>query len=458
MIDGKPRLEPTGDWEVTLVALADIHPSPWNPRTITTEDFETLCRSLEAWPQFLMERPAIVQASTGDITGGNMRYRGMVRLASSGGRYPTIYRLPDGRPGMPARIREMDDATAKAFALIDNNVLGDYQPEETGALLHQLQGVGIDPESLAFRPVDLDEYLESSGGGRGEVGGDADDDAIPEPPAEAITRTGDLWHLGPHRLLCGDAASPADLARLVGATPAALVVTSPPYNQEIDTFRPSGMQRENPAFVRRMAGAYHDTLPEEEYRAEQVRILDGLWDATDEQASLFYNHKLRYRGMRMLSPLEWLQQTRWARRQEIIWDRGGGITLNARMFVPMDERIYWLYKGTDFRFANTTEVKAWGTIWSIPPRNELQVGAPFPNALAERCILAASAEGDGVLDPFSGTGTVLVMAARNDRVGLALDREPTYCDVTLRRWARATGGDPVREGDGLRWSEVDRGE
>lgn len=455
-VEQRAGLAATGDWEVRLVALGDIHPSPWNPRSITQEDFEALVRSLEHWPRFLLERPCIVQASTGDIAGGNMRYRGMARLASQGGRYPSLYRLPDGRPGVPARVRDMTDAEARAFALIDNNLLGEYQPEETGAILQELRDVGIDPETLAFKAVDLEEFLEAAGGGSGRehVEFDADTDPIPEPPAEPITRPGDVWHLGAHRLACGDAGRRADLDRLLGGVRPQLVVTSPPYNQEIDGFRPSGMQRENPAFVRRMAAAYPDTLPEEEYQAEQVRILDLLWDVTDPLASLFYNHKLRYRKMRMLSPLEWLLRTRWERRQEVIWDRKSSITLNARMFVPCDERLYWLFKGQDFTFADTTEIKSWGTVWDIPPRNELQVGAPFPNALAERCVLACSAPGDAVLDPFAGTGTVLMAADRHDRVGYALERDPAYCDVILARWTRATGGTAVRPADGRAWEDV----
>jgi len=219
-----------------------------------------------------------------------------------------------------------------------------------------------------------------------------------------------------------------------------MVFTSPQYNQSLDSFKPSGMQKENPGWVEKMGGAYFDSKPEPEYQAEQCSLLELIASITTPDASVFYNHKHRYRDKEVLSPLRWLWKSSWKLRQEIIWDRAGSVTLNARMFMPVDERIYWLTKGEKFYFDDQTEIKSWGSVWRIAPKNEIKgVSAPFPNELPERGIRACSKSGDLIFEPYCGTGTSLVAAERLGRKCYATEINPAYCDVILARWEQFTG-------------------
>jgi DNA modification methylase len=123
-----------------------------------------------------------------------------------------------------------------------------------------------------------------------------------------------------------------------------LIVTSPPYNQGIEKFKPSGMHREGDWVSKVGRLAYSDSMPEQKYQEWQKSLLDIWHSIIRDGGSVFYNHKNRYREKRVVSPFEWLPG-KFNLRQEIIWRRPGSVTQNARMFLPCDERVFWLYKG-----------------------------------------------------------------------------------------------------------------
>jgi DNA modification methylase len=216
---------------------------------------------------------------------------------------------------------------------------------------------------------------------------------------------------------------------------ARLCVTSPPYNQNLETFTPSGMQRESPAFVHRMAGSYFDSIPEDEYRAQQVAMLELIASHMTADGSIFYNHKIRYRDKKIISPIEWLRDLSFPIRQEIIWDRGSSITLNARMFIPADERIYWLRVGNDFVFNDEVEIKSWSSVWNVAAVNDVKSSAAFATDIPVRCIRAASHPDDIVIEPYSGSGTTMVAAEQTGRVCYGMEIEPKYVAVALERMA-----------------------
>jgi DNA modification methylase len=335
---------------------------------------------------------------------------------------------------------DLDSDSGRSLAYLDNRVAELDLSWDVAELLAD-RDAGLDLAAVGFG---ADELAELMAGLDIPTGGLTDPDAVPGVPAEPVTRPGDLIVMGNHRLLCGDNTIVTNYDRLMGDDRARICVTSPPYNQEIDSFRPSGMQRENPAFVNRMASSYADTNPEDQYQREQVELLEMLATYLTRDGSIFYNHKIRYRGKRIISPLEWLLRLSFPVRQEIIWDRGSSITLNARMFIPADERIYWLRVGDDFLFNDTAEIKAYSTVWEIGAVNDVQVTAAFAREIPLRCIAAASLPGDIVLEPHAGSGTTLIAAEQLGRTCYGMEISPAYVDVCVRRWEGFTGKTAVR--------------
>jgi DNA modification methylase len=254
---------------------------------------------------------------------------------------------------------------------------------------------------------------------------------------------GQLWQLGTHRLLCGDSTDAACVARVLAGGKPVLLVTSPPYNQGIDTFKPSGMHKEGDWVAKVGRLAYADSIPESEYQAQQ-RVLLELWHAVlADGASVFYNHKNRYRDKQVISPLVWLPGP-FRLRQEIVWSRPGSVTQNARMFLPSDERIYWLYKGADFYFDDTTEHKTWSTVWEIPLETNKDHAVGFPVLLPIRAISACSRAGDIVAEPYCGSGTTIIACEQIGRQCRAIELDPGYVAVALERFRMATGQTAVR--------------
>jgi hypothetical protein len=221
----------------------------------------------------------------------------------------------------------------------------------------------------------------------------------------------------------------------------------------VDGFKPSGMHKEH-GWVRKVGTlAYADNLPERDYQDQQRDLLALWFSVMRDGASLFYNHKNRYRDKRVVSPTQWLPGP-FVLRQEIIWRRPGSVTQNARMFMPCDERIFWLYKGDDFTFNDTTEIKTWSSVWDIAPKPNLDHAVAFPVELPNRCIRAASMPDDLVFDPFSGSGTTIVAAEMTGRSCHAIEISPAYIDVACKRLQDFTGNAATLDGDGRTFAEI----
>ena len=241
--------------------------------------------------------------------------------------------------------------------------------------------------------------------------------------------------IGNATLYLGDCLELLDAVRDV-----ALVVTSPPYNQlgsmpSVGT----GMWAKShggAGFLREWAKSpYDDSMDESQYQAWQVSLFGRISaECCTPTASLFYNHQVRWRDRECIHPVQWFIPAGWGLRQEIIWDRAGGMMLNARMFVRVDERILWFVKGQTWTW-NQDQVGA-GTIWKIA-RSQTQQGkqhpVAFPVKIPTRCIAAASAANDTVFDPFMGSGTTGVACANMGRKFIGIEMDPKYFDIACTR-------------------------
>jgi DNA modification methylase len=123
------------------------------------------------------------------------------------------------------------------------------------------------------------------------------------------------------------------------------------------------------------------------------------------------------------------------------------------MFLPSDERIYWLYKGGDFVFIDETDIKSWSTVWDIGLETNKSHAVAYPLALPLRCIRACSIPDDAVFDPFVGSGTTLIACEKTHRSCHGIEIDPTYVDVAVQRWQAFTGEQATLE-DGRSFAEV----
>ena len=211
------------------------------------------------------------------------------------------------------------------------------------------------------------------------------------------------------------------------------VITSPPYNTlggiPATASGIWGQSGGGLGFVNALRdNGYSDDLPEHEYVAWQIAVFSSI--NVNENASLFYNHQLRWRDKVLLHPVEWFKPFGWNLRQEIIWDRSGGMMFNARMFCRFDERILWFVRDN---WKWNQELVGIGTIWRIPMEQNKEHPVAFPNEIPIRCMSATTDNNDVVLDPFMGSGTTGVACANLGRRFLGIEIEPRYYEIACRR-------------------------
>lgn len=405
--------------EVFSVNIDSIHLDPSNVRRHPARNIDAIKASLARFGQ---QRPILIDVR-GVVRAGN----GTVEAARALG-WSEIRAVRTGLKG----------SEATAYAIADNRTaeLAEWEDVGLASTLQALRADDIDLDDIGFSPEEIDELLD-------RVADASDDEDSAEDPGAQVDRAnellakwgcavGQLWSIGEHRLLIGDTLDRDALGRLIGDDAPKLLVTSPPYNQKIEFMQGSGMYADSGWHAKLRNIGYEDSLPEDRYQEQQRDVLRIWHDHLAGSASVFYNHKNRYRDKVVISPLSWLPGP-FVFRQEIIWSRPGGMTHNSRMFLHSDERIYWLFKRPDFYFDDSTEVVSLSTVWRFNPEVSSDHPVAFPLELPSRCIRACSRRGDFVMDPYCGSGTTIVACERLGRRGLGLEIEPRFVAVALER-------------------------
>ena len=222
-----------------------------------------------------------------------------------------------------------------------------------------------------------------------------------------------------------------DLAKELDNNSINCTVTSPPYNK-------CGVG--GGLFRKIKYDTFDDTLPEEEYQMQQITLLNTLFDKTVEGGSLFYNHKVRYFEGGAISPWQWLTQTDWHIREEIIWARGSGPEISGYRFIQQDERIYWLCKGKKHPRL-PRECANYSSIWKFGADMKNDNPAPYPLQLPVRCIQSVLQTPGVVLDPYNGSGTTGVAAKLLGHDYIGFDVSQTYLDSAQERITTTTDRD-----------------
>jgi len=375
------------------VPLEALHPADWNPRTISTERFKNLCASIQADPDFLRLRPILARGD-GTIYAGNMRYRAAEHL-----KHPTVW----------AVIEDVPDKLARERAIRDNQQWGEWQDDELAELLAGLHEAGSALDILGLEQDDVDRLLESVG-----IGGEQlnDDDADLTPPADPITKPGDLWLLGDHRLLCGDATKADDVARLMNGERPDVLICDPPYGISLDT-----NYAEMPKTTRGFAPIHGD---HEAFDAGPVR---GWWADVAEQFWFGANYYARSLGDTEHGGA-WLV---WDKRVDENYDAGFGSGFELLWSQARRQqrilRFQWFQNHAD----------------DAQEAQSREHPTQKPTALYDHLLELSTSGGGLAVDPFLGSGTTLIAAEQLGRRCYALEIEPAYCDVSVRRWEHVTG-------------------
>jgi DNA modification methylase len=414
---------------VETVPLDSLHADPANVRRHPERNLAAIKASLARFGQ---QHPIIVDAD-GVVRAGNGRLEAARQLG-----WDTINVVRT----------DLEGSDATAFSIADNRTgeLAEWDDTALAETLRSLQSEDFDLAAIGYDAAEIDGLCERLGSEMLAGQEPAEDpgpqvDRAAELQAKWGTATGQLWVIPSkatpgkqHRLLCGDSTKAEDVARVMGGEKARLIITSPPYNQQLGSqSQPTGMHSDN-AWFHRLDSAYSDAMPEDEYQEWQVETMTLWFEHASDGAAFFYNHKHRYRDRRPIIPLSWIARTPWELRQEIIWDRRGGVAANAGMFIPGDERIYWLEKDGQHTWNGVGNNRT--TVWPISPQaNDGLHVCPYPMELVTIPVESVTDPGDSVADPFAGSGTTIVAAEQAGRLCRGIEIAPKYCGVILERLA-----------------------
>jgi site-specific DNA-methyltransferase (adenine-specific) len=410
--------------QIVWVPLNSVHLNPENPRH-NDPAVEPVMRSIA---RFGFRVPLVVNRRTGLIEAGNTRWKAAHRM---------------GLPEVPVIFADDDEVTALAFALADNRTaeIATWDEPALADLLRSLQEAGeldasgYSVEDLAALQAKL-EMEEASGR---EEAFDVDQAMAEAGQQQSPTRVqpGELWQLGRHRVLCGDATDPANWQRLMAGGMAQAIITDPPY--AINYLGGRAAQEERLGAKRRGAegqegDAYWDDLTDDEYRALLIASLGLAHQHSDDKAPLY----LWFASSHLRDVLGCLAECGWEERNLLVWVKNNGAGALFAQYKHWYEPCFYAFKkGHAPRWHGPTNER---TVWEHdkPTANDLHPTMK-PVALIERAIANATEPGQLLVDPFLGSGTAIIAAERTGRRCYGFDLDAGYCDVILSRWEQFTG-------------------
>jgi DNA modification methylase len=410
---------------IRRVPLDTLHVDPGNVRLHGDENMAAIRGSMARFGQ---AEPLVVQKSTSRVIGGNGR---LVAMQQLGWTECDIVEV------------DVDDRTARALSVALNRTaeLATWDTEALAKLLEQLraedalQGVGYDT-------ADIDELLAELEASTGEAR-DIDDPGPEEPPKQPVSRSGDLWILGDHRLLCGDSTQLNDVQRLIGSDQPALVATDPPFLVSYTGERPNDSGKDWTATYREIDIKDADAF----FRSVFTNILAVL--APHAAIYCWHAHKRQATISRIWAELGILDH------QQIVWVKPTAVF----------GRVFWHFRHEPCMMGWKQGEKpphdgvhehdsVWEVDWAGKQRvvgNEHPITKPVE--LFSRPMRKHTKLGDVVFEPFSGSGSQIIAAEELGRRCRAMEIQPAFVDVAIRRWQTATGKDAVLEGGGT-YAEV----
>lgn len=319
----------------------------------------------------------------------------------------------------------------KAANLAANKIQGEWDNEKLASVLTQLVEL---PEFqlTGFTDQEANLIIEAFP----DIESTQTEDIIPQRPTRATTRIGQLWKLGPHRLLCADATKPDSWERLLGDEKAALCITDPPYGEEYDVANKSEY---NPITGNRKPNRSRPKISGDESTEVALATLPELFSHLVENGVAYVTCATDL----AVDLIDWLRQHDIHYGTLMVWHKHFQV-VSWNRYHAEHELIVFCGKGSrPGKFARWFGPKNETTVWDIPldAHGERSHPTQKPVALYERAMVNSSAIGEIVVDPFAGSGPCLVAAEKHRRRAYLMEIDPCYCDVIVKRWMKLTGGE-----------------
>nr|WP_249200702.1 DNA methyltransferase [Thetidibacter halocola] len=391
--------------------VSDLVPYARNARTHSEAQVALIAGSIRA---FGFNNPVLVDGENGIIAGhGRVLAAQELGLAT----VPVI------------ELTHLTEAKKRAYILADNRLAeqAGWDRELLALELGDLADLDVDLGSLGFDGAELDALLSH---------GDNDprEEETPEPPAIPVSQPGDLWMLGPHRLLCGDATDKAAVTRLLNGVTPHLLVTDPPYGVDYD---PAWRNEAGAAKTKRTGKVMND------HRADWREA----WALFPGDVAYVWHGALN-----ATTVAESLVACGFDIRSQIIWAKER-LVLSRGHYHWQHEPAWYAVRGKGHWSGDRKQ----STLWTIPNRDQDATtvhGTQKPVECMRRPILNNSSPGQAIYEPFAGSGTTIIAAETTKRACLAMELDPAYVDVCVLRWQAFTGKQAVLDVSGRSFAEI----
>ena len=398
---------------------ADLLPADYNPRKDLKPgdaEYEKLKRSIE---QFGYVEPVIWNKATGRVVGGHQRLKVLIDM---------------GITEVECVVVEMDEEKEKALNIALNKISGDWDNDKLALLIADLQGADFDVSLTGFEPAEIDDLFKDT---LKEGVKEDDFDVGAELEKPTFSKTGDIWTLGRHRLICGDSTKAETFDLLMGSTKANLVITDPPYNvnYEGSAGKIKNDNMANEAFYQFLLDAFTNT---EKVMADDASIY--VFHADTE--GLNFRRAFADAGFYLSGCCIWKKQSLVLGRSPYQWQH--------------EPCLYgWKKNGKHQWYTGRKETTVWE--FDKPKKNgDHPTMKPIP--LLAYPIMNSTMSNAVVLDPFGGSGSTLIACEQTDRICYTVELDEKFCDVIVKRYIEQVGSsDGVtvqRDGLTYKYSEV----
>lgn len=409
--------------EYKQAQVADLIPYARNSRTHSDEQVGKIAASIK---EFGFLNPVIIDGESGIIAGH--------------GRIMAAQKL--GLETVPViEASHLTEAQRRAYVIADNRLALDagWDDEMLRVEFAELEGLGFDLELTGF---ELDEIADLT---FEEEDGLVDEDQVPELVDDPVSKLGDIWLLGNHRLMCGDSTSVDDVERLMAGQKANMTFTDPPYLMDftgnVSWDDKKGAQ---PTYNSKHGAIKNDKMTKKEgedfldaVNSIIMQFTDGAFYITFYRLGIdWYYASMARTGMRC--------------RSLIIWDKGNHTLSNSDYMSCYEPMFYGWVNERKFYGG-----KSGMDIWRIPrtKKNELHPTMK-PVDLVEKALVDGSQINSVVLDLFGGSGTTMIAAEKTGRHSRVMELDEKYCDVIIKRWQDFTGKQATHEASGKTYEEL----
>jgi DNA modification methylase len=393
-------------------------------------------RMVSSIKEFGFKVPVLAR-SDGEVVDGHLRLKAAKKL---------------GITEVPVTLcDEWTPAQVKAFRLLVNRSVtwADWDDELLSLEFADLSALAYDINLTGFDGKEIDDLLAAQGG-------DEDADLVPPLPKEPVTRHGDLWLCGSHRVLCEDSTNGVAVARLLGDHKPFLMVTDPPYGIELDSeWRDrAGLNGCGPAessYMKHRTEGHTNTSISSDTRADwsdAFALVPSLQVAYVWHASIFTREVLNG-----------LERIGFLYPQQIIWNKGRVVLTRTHYWYQHEPCLYVRKKKAPW----FGEAGKNATIWDSPSPKFIMGGSDEqkfdhptqkPVELMRRPILNHTKRGESVYEPFLGSGTTLAAAEVTGRVCYGLELDPKFCDVIVQRWQNLTNKQATLVANGQTFDQI----